>query len=161
MLLAQEGGELVPRVLLLGDPVADVGPVEAGDELGGVFELEPRDDLPAGGRVRGRCERDARDLRPALVQQVELDVVGPEVVAPLGDAVGLVDREQRDRHPPEQLQETLGQQPLRGHVEQIQLAGQQCPLHPRLLVARQGRVQKGGPHPELPQAHPPGPASAR
>ena len=56
-----------------------------------------RQDLAPRGVGRRRGERDARHGRPALVQHRELQVVGPEVVAPLRDAVRLVDREQRER----------------------------------------------------------------
>ena len=44
--------------------------------------------------VGGGGERDARHAGEALVQHVERQVVLAEVVAPLADAVRLVDREQ-------------------------------------------------------------------
>src|SRR5882762_5723676 len=44
---------------------------------------------------------------PALVQRGQREVDGPEVVAPLGNAVRLVDREQRNRAPVEQSQRLL------------------------------------------------------
>jgi hypothetical protein len=52
-------------------------------------------------------------------------VLGPEVVAPLRDAVRLVDGEQRDAAAPEQFQRALGEQPLGGDVEQVELACEQ------------------------------------
>ena len=52
----------------------------------------------------------------------ERQVVGPEVVAPLGDAVRLVDGEQRDRPAVEQPQRGRHPQPLRREVEQVELA---------------------------------------
>jgi hypothetical protein len=143
--------QLLPRLRLLDDAVADVGPVEAGDELLGLGQAEPLDDLVAGGGIGGGGERDARDARPALMQPVELHVFGAEVVPPLRDAVGLVDGEQRDGDAIEQGQEALGQQSLGGDVEQVEFIGQQRPFHPALLVRRQRRVEKGRAHAELAQ----------
>ena len=151
VLAAQKVHELATRLRLLGHAVADVRPVEAGDELRRLLQLQPAHDLPAGRGVGGGRDRDPRHPRPALVQQVQLDVFGPEVVPPLRDAVRLVDGKERNRHPLQQPQEALGQQPLRGHITEVQVAGQQRPLHPRLFIPRQRRVQKGRPHPELPQ----------
>jgi hypothetical protein len=50
------------------------------------------------------------------------EVVGPEVVAPLRDAVRLVDGEQRDPPAVEQRQRRGHPQPLGRQVEQVQLA---------------------------------------
>ena len=46
--------EIARRLQLGHDPVADVGPVEAGDEHAPLAEVEPLDDLALGGRVGGR-----------------------------------------------------------------------------------------------------------
>ncbi len=89
--------ELRARVVLVDDRVADVRAVEARHEDPRVVEREALDDLGARLRIGGGGERDARHVREALVQQRKLQVLGPEVVAPLRDAVRLVDREQRDR----------------------------------------------------------------
>jgi hypothetical protein len=91
---ADQAEDLLARVVLRRDAVADVRPVEAGDEHPAVLEAEALDDVAAGGLVGGGGERHARDVREALVEDGDLEVVGAEVVAPLGDAVGLVDREE-------------------------------------------------------------------
>ena len=52
----------------------------------------------------------------------ELEVVGPEVVAPLRDAMRLVDREQGDPCTRPAGRGSRRQQPLRRHVEQVELA---------------------------------------
>jgi len=72
---ARAGQMLPARLGLLDDAIADVRPVEAGDELRRPAQLQARDDLVAGRRVGGRRQCDARDLGPALVQAVELDVL--------------------------------------------------------------------------------------
>jgi hypothetical protein len=91
VLVAQEAQQLLPGLVLLDDGVADVGAVEAGDELARARQRETL--AHVGARVvvgRGR-ERDARHVGKALVQLRELQVVFAEVVAPLADAMRLVD----------------------------------------------------------------------
>ena len=61
--------------------------------------------------------RSAASSRAALG---ELEVVGPEVVAPLGDAVRLVDGEQRDPRARELGEEALVVEALRRDVEELQ-----------------------------------------
>src|SRR5690606_15350906 len=90
----QDVGQLPARVFLERDPVADVRAVETGDEPGRLRQAQAFGDLAPGRRIGGGGQGDARHLRPALVQDVELAVLGPEVVAPLRDAVRLVDGEQ-------------------------------------------------------------------
>ena len=48
MLVAQKAQQLNPRVVLFDDLVADVGPVEARDELLGLVQREAFDDVGAG-----------------------------------------------------------------------------------------------------------------
>lgn len=151
VLVAQEVQQLAPGLVLGRDAVLDVRPVEAGDEVPRVLQLQPRRDLPVGGLGGGRGQRDARDVGPALVQLGQREIVRPEVVPPLRDAVRLVDREQRDLAPVQQAQRRLDPQPLRRQIEQIQLTGQELGLHQPPLVHVLRRVQESGPHPERPQ----------
>ena len=60
-------------------------------------QLEALDDVGARQRVGGGGEGDARHAGIALGQHRELQVVLAEVVAPLADAVRLVDGEHRKR----------------------------------------------------------------
>jgi hypothetical protein len=90
----QEAQQLLRGVLLLDDAVADVGAVEAADELARLLQLQPLDDVGAREVVGGGGERDARHAGVALVQHRQAAVLGPEVVAPLADAVRFVDGEQ-------------------------------------------------------------------
>src|SRR5260370_955527 len=80
---ADEIEQLRARVLFFDDLVADVRPVEAGDENARVVQLQARDDFAPRGFVGGRGERDARNTRMALGEQVELDVLLPGIVPPL------------------------------------------------------------------------------
>ena len=96
VLVAQEAQQLLAGVVLQGDAIADIGPVEAGDELAGVTQVQTFNDFqPGAGVGRGR-QGDARNTGKARVQQAQLQVVGAEIVAPLGYAMGLVDGKQAD-----------------------------------------------------------------
>ena len=96
MLIAQEAQQLLAGVVFQGDAIANIGPVEAGDELAGVTQVQAFNDFqPGAGVGRGR-QGDTRNAGKARVQQAQLQVVSAEVVAPLGYAVGLVDGEQAD-----------------------------------------------------------------
>lgn len=151
MLLAQEGEELLARVGLRHDPVLDVGPVEAGHEVPGVRHAQPLGDLPVRGVRGGRGEGDAGHVRPPLPQHGQGEVVGPEVVAPLGDAVRLVDGEDGDLAAREEVQAAVQAQPLRGQVEQVELAGEELRLDRPPLVEVLRGVHEPGPHAERPQ----------
>ena len=78
-------------------PRAAVRAGEAVDELGGVLEAQLGADVVAGAGVGGGGDRQARHAGEQLGQPAQRAVVGAEVVAPLADAVGLVDGDQRQR----------------------------------------------------------------
>ncbi len=135
--------QLAARVVALDDRVADVRPVEAGDEDPRPGETQPLDDLSARRAIGGGCQGDPRHRRVTLVQHRELHVLGPEVVAPLRHAVGFVDGKEGDRagagESVEEAQEAPGQQPFRRHVEQVELATEQ----PRLSLRSAGGIERG------------------
>ena len=146
VLRAQQVQQLPARLVLQHDPVGDVRPVEAGDEVARAAQVEPGGDLGPGGLGRRRGQGDPRHVRPPLVQRGQFEVIGPEVVPPLGHAVRLVDREQRDPAAIEQPHRRFGPQPLRRQVEQVQLARQERRLDPPPLARLLGRVEEPGPH---------------
>ncbi len=84
--------------MLLDDGVADVRPVEAGDETGGAVQAEALADVPARLRIGGGGQGEERHRRKELAQAAELEILGAKIVPPLRDAVRLVDGEQRHRH---------------------------------------------------------------
>jgi hypothetical protein len=83
-------------------------------------------------------------IRGTSGQHRQLQVLGPEVVAPLRDAVRLVDREERDAPAFQQGGRGRHPQPLRRQVEQVQLAGQVHLLDRAALVGILGRVEEPG-----------------
>ena len=84
--------------------------------------------------------RSAAELAGAFGQ---LQVVGPEVVAPFRDAVRLVDREERDASARELREEALVVEALRRHVEELQRAVAESLADLTLLVGIEARVEPG------------------
>ena len=93
----EEAQHLLRRARLLGGAIADVGAVEAGDEAVLSADLQMFDDLRPRRRIRRRGERNARHVGKEVHEAVEGAVFGPEIMAPLRKAVGLVDGDERER----------------------------------------------------------------
>ena len=97
--LRQGGGQpraLVGRAAAGHHGEREVGPIEAGGDTHRVAQPQARDDV-GGDLRRGRSGRGDERLRAQPARRVgETEVVGAEVVAPLRDAVRLVDDEQPD-----------------------------------------------------------------
>ena len=96
VLCFQERQQLLPGVVLEANAVANVGPVKAHYKAGGILELQARPNLVPGLLVGGGGECYARYGRELLVQQTQLQVISPKIMAPLRHAVRLVNRKQRD-----------------------------------------------------------------
>src|SRR6266545_3352712 len=77
----------------------------------------------------------------------DLQVVGPEVVAPFADAVGLVHRHQGDAEVSEQAAETRIGEALRGDVGQLEGAGPDAAETLAHLRGGERRGQEGGGNP--------------
>ena len=83
--------------------------------------------------------------RKPFTEQGQLAVFGPEVMAPLADAVGLVDREPLHAYLREQVEQVGVDQSLRGCEEQPEFTGGQSVADLPPLVRRQSRVKcRGG-----------------
>lgn len=107
---------------------------------------------------RRRCQRHAGDPRHVLAQAAQLEVVGPEVVTPLGDAVGLVHRQVGEQATGAQVHqaglEGRRRHHLRGDVEQLQLGAgaAQVGQDETTLGRREFGVDGAGGDVEAPQA---------
>jgi hypothetical protein len=115
--------QLLARAVLGLEGEAQVRAVEAAQEgarLGAAEE--PCGDLGAGLGIGGRGERDGLDAVEEAPQLADAQVVGAEVVAPLADAMRLVDGEQADADPAQQAAGAGGGEALGRHVEELQLA---------------------------------------
>ena len=144
-----EGVELGGRAVLGGDGVADVGAVETGGEHAPIVEAQALDDVALGGLIRGGGDGDAGHRRETVLEHRELEVLGPEVVAPLRDAMGLVDGEQREFAAPQMVEKRGHEQPLGRDVDEIERAGAHLGFGAQRFAVRQRRVERGGAHAEL------------
>jgi len=106
----------------MADMIADVGPVETGDDQPVLGNAELGQNVGARPPVRGRGQRQSRHLRMIVEEAFELAVVGTEVVPPFADAMRLVDRDQRQLHLDGQAPEAIEGRPFRCDIEEIQLA---------------------------------------
>jgi hypothetical protein len=112
----------LPDPVARADVVADVGPVEPGDDhplLG-----DPQLDQYVGPRalVGGCGQRQPRYVATLVEQWQQQPVIGPEIMPPFADAMRLVDCDQRQHFLVDQLAETIGRRPLRRHVQQVEVA---------------------------------------
>ncbi len=115
--------------------------VEAGDDRVRRLDAESRrnvgDDRRRGGRGERQHALGAEFARPLG----QLQVVGAEVVAPLGDAVRLVDGEERDPRARELREEALVVEALRRHVEQLSEPPRGAARRSRAARRREARVE--------------------
>ena len=142
-LLGKQGLQLAQRVVARGDAVADIGPVEPGDDEALIRDAELGEDIGAGVAVCRGGERKARDIRETVEQRAEQAVVGPEIVAPFGNAMRFIDREQRERRAGQQFAEMRLAGAFGGDIEQIELAGAEA-LDGRLAVHVDAGQRGGG-----------------
>jgi hypothetical protein len=115
------------------EAVGEVGAIAAADEARRIAQAELLDDVLAHGRRRGRGERLDRDLRVVAPQLAEHAVLGPEVVAPVADAVRLVDHEAGEPAPRSARRRSRRDDALGRDVDELQLAGHE-PLADRAPV---------------------------
>jgi hypothetical protein len=92
--------------------------VEAGADGALGRDVEAAADVVEHFRRGGGRERQGALGAAELPEGGQLQVVGAEVVAPFGDAVGLVHREERHLHPGDRLPEALVVEALGRHVEE-------------------------------------------
>ena len=130
----EEIQQLLPTLLPLHDRVGDVRPVEAGGEHGRVLKAKPLDDVRARRGVGRGGQRHARHAGEVCSDTGELAILRTKIVAPLRDAVRLVDGEQADVCVLQHLLESRAHQTFGRHVEQLQpIFAQIIPHHPRLI----------------------------
>jgi hypothetical protein len=117
---------------------------EAGHGDQRVAHAEGLDDVFTDLVGRGRGERAEAWRREVLVGLAEALVLGAEVVAPVRDAVGFVDREERNRQAAQARHRAFVAEALGRDVEELQLAGARVVEDAHLLVEADGRVEHGG-----------------
>ena len=127
-------------VLQADDVEVQVRPVESGDGHQRVAQAQQRDDVPphpfgGGGGERG----DGGPLRQGCDELADAQVRGTEILPPLGDAVRLVDGDERDRHVCGEPTESFGFQAFGSHIQQPDLSSGGLGQHHALFV----RVLRG------------------
>ena len=150
--VAHHAKQLLVLVLVVPHGVGEVGPCEraAQDVRFGEAQL-PHDVAGDGGC--GRCrERQHRHLGQPFAQFGDAQVGGAEVVAPLRDAVRLVDGQQRDPHPLHAQTERLGHEPFGSHVEEFDIAVDAVVEHDVDLPHRKSRMDRRRVDAEPPEA---------
>ena len=75
------------------DAIADVRTVKAGDEFASVLQMQSLDDFFSRQRVSCRRERDSRHAGETLSKHGKPDVLRPEVVTPLRNAMRFINGE--------------------------------------------------------------------
>ncbi len=76
----------------------DIGAGESGPEQTGALKPQMAADIVEGPVIGGAGQRKARHFGPATEQRAEILVGGPEIMPPLRDAMGLVERDERQGH---------------------------------------------------------------
>ena len=113
--------------------VRQVQTVEAGHKDSAVTEPQLLDDVVADPRGRGGGQGDHRRVRQDTSQRLQITVVGAEVVAPLGDAVGLVHGYEAHVKTVEKGPEPIERKPLGRDVEDLEPSSQRVGLDPASL----------------------------
>ena len=142
--LAQQPGQHVEAPALGQHPVSEVRPIEAGDELCGFGNPQLVDDVPA--HPLGRCggESDRRHGGEVAAQGLEVAVVGPEVVPPLGYAVSLVNGDETELQGVEEVAEPGEGDALGGSVQDVEPAVVRLHLYPANLGVGHRAVDEVG-----------------
>src|SRR5690606_28958608 len=125
------------------DQQVEVGPVEAGGDhvrLGDGEFLAHVGDYP--GRRRGGQQQHLADTELALVVR-QLQVIRAKVVAPLGDAVRLVDHQQGNRYLGDEVAKALVLQALHRDHQNLQLTTARAVHYLGGLLAALRRVDAG------------------
>ncbi len=143
---AQKIEQLFVGLVFGQHPICQVRAIEAGDIATRVAQFQKGDDIFAHALGSGGGQRHHWRLWKKRPQFGKLAVFGPEIVAPLADAVRLVNGQQVYVPPLQIGQETGKHQPLRRYVEQAILPVMQPAQSQAGFTCRQRRVEEGGWH---------------
>ena len=108
-------------------------------------------DIPRHLRRRRGGERQHGPQPQFFHHARQPQIFRAKIVSPLRDAVRLIDGHERDLHAPQPIQKRLTREPLRSHIEQLQLSGPQIRIHPLRLFRGQARIQPRRRHAARPQ----------
>ena len=121
-MLAEQIGELARQPFAGMYGIADIGPVEARDDEAVFGNAQLHQNVPPRMRVGGRGERQARHVGEFVQQRAQQPIVGAEIMAPFGHAMGFVDGEERDLRRAQQGAKPLSACAFGRNVEKIEFA---------------------------------------
>jgi hypothetical protein len=151
VLVVDKPAQILARVVLCQNPVEQVRAVIAGGEQAGRAQMQPLGDIAARRIVGGRGQRHQRRRGKALLQNAERLVVTAKIVAPLRDAMRLVDREEGDPAPAQHVEAMRHHQAFGRHVEEVERPVADRTLDRPGIARRQSGIERGGAHTGLPQ----------
>ena len=150
--LSRKREELALGMLLRLHGEAQVRPVEAVDEEARLLLEQPVHDVAARRNIRGGGERDGLHVAEPLAHLAEHGVFGPEIVAPLRDAMRLVDGEHVHAGPSQPFRRAGIGQTLRRGIEKAHAPVAHRIDHAAVLVRIVGGVEAAGLDPEMAQS---------
>ena len=122
------------HAVTLAHEIAQVRAMEAGNVLIGIAQLQLRQNVVshvARGARRERCDWVMRELS---TQTAQLPVFRAEFVSPLGNTVGLVNGEKRNRHLLQPSKCIGALQAFRREIQQAECAVSRLPHDAALLI---------------------------
>ena len=153
-MVTSPGGTTVEALLALEPgagphPVDEIRSVERPDQHLGVAQRELGDDVVTHLPGRGGREGVDGERWKVVAKSSQPPKLRPELVSPLADAVGLVNRHEPDTPRVESCAKcvsALADQPLRGDVEQAAPSGVEIGVDRAPLIRRQRAVERRGRH---------------
>src|SRR5207249_11630221 len=98
----------------------EIGSTETRDQSERIAERQPFTQIRLNaGRGRGSQSQAGR-IRELLAKAANFEIIGSEIVAPLGNAVRFVDDQQRDPERAQELEKPFMLHPFRRQIEQLE-----------------------------------------
>jgi AraC-like DNA-binding protein len=121
--------------------IGQIRPIEVADQLERLHETELSHDVAPHPRVAVAVKAD-RHVGPRGAQLADAAVLGPEVVAPVADAVRLVDDQAREAELQEPLEEARLHKTLGRDEQQLQRTAREPALTSRLAAVLRARQHR-------------------
>ena len=157
----EDFADLFQQVVARQHAVGQVGPVEVADQDDGVAQGELGDDVAADLFGGGGGVGMDGGVGEELAEAGQHAIFGAEIVAPVADAVGLVDGEGVDADLLQHAVEVGLHQPFGRDEQQADVALAQVDLGGEAVGCRRGSCRSGRRRRRRREGHPPGPSSGR
>ncbi len=121
-----------------------VGPIEAVDKHSGLTRKQPGQNVGARGGIGGRGESHGLHAAELRLHLAKPRIFRTEIMAPLRDAMRLVDGQELDLGALEQIERVRPHQPLRRDIDEAQFAAHQAIEHRAVFVRIVGGIERRG-----------------